>query len=91
MSEIANKSYTIRGVDGNDIRVSETSEREEIVVSIQDNTKGGLCTVRLNGAQFQRLCVTRYELEIASLEVPTVSYGPHAGIIVQAAAEEPLF
>ena len=61
------KSITIRGVDGNDIRVSETSERKEVVVSIHMN--GGessfrVATVRLNADQFKALCQSQYDLDI---------------------------
>jgi len=61
------KSIAIRGVDGNDIRVSETAERNEVVVSIEMN--GGeaafrMATVRLNADQFKALCQSQYELDI---------------------------
>lgn len=61
------KSITIRGADGNDIRISETAERCEVEIAIQQNEdRGLLATVRLNNAQFDALCNTRYSLEIAS-------------------------
>lgn len=61
------KSIAIRGVDGNDIRVSETAERKEVVVSIHMN--GGessfrVATVRLNADQFKALCQSQYDLDI---------------------------
>jgi len=63
------KSITIRGVDGNDIRVSETAERKVVVVSVHMN--GGdasfrVATVRLNALQFKALCQAQYDLEIES-------------------------
>ena len=60
------KSITIRGIDGNDLRVSETAERDAVVISIQQNSNGGaLATVRLDQDQFDSLCRTRYEIEFA--------------------------
>jgi hypothetical protein len=61
------KSVTVRGVDGTSITVSETAERQEVVVAIQQNDEGGrIATVRLNEAQFEALCGTRYSLEVAT-------------------------
>ncbi|MCC6366874.1 MAG: hypothetical protein IT165_25410 [Bryobacterales bacterium] len=58
------KSITIRGVDGNDIRVSETAERQAVVISIQQNDDGGrIASVRLDQAQFDALCHTRYSMD----------------------------
>jgi hypothetical protein len=58
------KSITIRGLDGNDIRVSETAERKAVVISIQQNDDGGrLASVRLDQTQFDALCHTRYSME----------------------------
>ena len=59
------KSVTILGVDGNHVSVSETIERQEVVVSIQQNDEHGrLATVRLDKGQFEALCHSKYELEI---------------------------
>lgn len=59
------RSINIRGVDGNDIRISETAERREIVISIQQNDEHGrVATVLLNAAQFDALCRTRYDLHV---------------------------
>ena len=61
------KSITIRGVDGNDVRVSETAERQEVVIAIQQNDGGGrIATVRLDESQFEALCGARYSLEVAT-------------------------
>ena len=58
------KSVTIRGVDANDIRVSETAERDAVVISIQQNDDGGrIASVRLDQAQFDALCQTRYSMD----------------------------
>ncbi len=51
------KSFTLAGVDGNHLTLSETMERTEIVVSIQQNDENGrIATVRLNADQFELLC-----------------------------------
>jgi len=61
------KSITVRGVDGNDVTVSETAERQEVVLAIQQNDDGGrIATIRLNESQFEALCGTRYSLEVAT-------------------------
>lgn len=61
------KSITVRGVDGNHVTVSETAERQEVVLAIQQNDDGGqIATVRLNEPQFEALCGTRYSLEVAT-------------------------
>jgi len=58
------KSITIRGLDGNDIRVSETAERQAVVISIQQNEDGGrIASVRLDQAQFESLCHARYSMD----------------------------
>ena len=59
------KSITIRGLDGNDIRVSETAERKEVVISIQNNGSDfRISTARLNADQFKALCQSQYDLDI---------------------------
>lgn len=59
------KSITVRGVDGNDIRVSETAERNEVVVVIQQNDESArVATVRLSHPQFNALCESKYSLEL---------------------------
>ena len=62
------KSITIRGMDGNDIRVSETAERQEVVVSITHNAASPgefrTATVRLTRRQFDSLCESKYSLEV---------------------------
>jgi hypothetical protein len=51
------KSFTLLGCDGNHLTLSETLDREAIVVSIQQNDdKGRIATMRLNAAQFELLC-----------------------------------
>jgi hypothetical protein len=63
--EIVNKSYTIRGADGNDVTVSETIERLEVVLSIQQNDENGrTATVRLDKDQWEALCRMQYSVEI---------------------------
>jgi hypothetical protein len=63
------KSITVRGVDSNHITVSETAERQEVVIAIQQNDEGGrIATIRLNEPQFEALCGTRYSLEVATTE-----------------------
>ncbi len=59
------KSITVLGVDGNHISVSETAERREVVVAIQQNDeKGRIATVRLTRPQFDALCGSKYSLEV---------------------------
>ena len=59
------KSVTIRGVDANDIRVSETAGRDAVVISIQQNDDGSrIASVRLNQAQFDAMCQTRYSMDL---------------------------
>ena len=59
------KSITILGADGNHVSVSETPDRKEVVVAIQQNDeKGRIATARLTGSQFAALCGAKYELEI---------------------------
>ena len=62
--EFMTKSITIRGVDGNDIRVGETAARQEVVVAIQQNDEHGrMATMRLNKRQLAALCDVKYSLE----------------------------
>lgn len=51
---ILTKSYSLQGSDGAILRIEETPERLEIVVSISrhDNGKSNIETVRLNKEQF---------------------------------------
>jgi hypothetical protein len=61
------KTITILGTDGNHVSVSETPDRKEVVVAIQQNDKKGrIATARLSGEQFAALCGAKYELEIAN-------------------------
>ena len=61
------RSITVRGADGNHVTVSETAEHQEVVLTIQQNGEGGrLATVRLDYQQFEALCQTKYDLEVAS-------------------------
>lgn len=58
-------SISVRGVDGNDLRFSETIERKEIVVSIQQNDDGGrLATVLLNKEQFDAIIEAMDRVEV---------------------------
>ena len=59
------RSLTIVGIDGNHISVSETAERREVVVTIQQNDEHGrLATVRLTKDQFEAFCHSQYEMDI---------------------------
>ena len=59
------KSITILGVDGNHVTVSETAERHEVVIAIQQNDEHGrIATARLDTDQFKALCLSQYDLEI---------------------------
>ena len=59
------KSITILGVDGNHVTVSETAERREVVIAIQQNDEHGrIATARLNAEQFKALCRSQYDLDI---------------------------
>ena len=61
------RSLTVLGVDGNHVSVSETAERQEVVISIQQNDEHGrIATVRLDKDQFEALCHSQYELEIVT-------------------------
>jgi hypothetical protein len=61
------KTITILGVDGNHVSISETPDRQEVVIAIQQNDeKGRIATARLSGEQFSALCNAKYSLEIAS-------------------------
>lgn len=63
--QIVVKGFTIRGVDGNDLRISETIERKEVVISIQQNDdKARMGTVRLDKEQFEAFFDTKYEINI---------------------------
>lgn len=64
-SSFLTKSITILGVDGNHVSVSETAERHEVVIAIQQNDEHGqIATARLNADQFKALCRSQYDLEI---------------------------
>ena len=69
------KSFTICGADGNHVSISETVERGEVVLTIQQNDeRGRLATVRLDREQFRALADTYYSLEIIDeTDVPTAS------------------
>jgi hypothetical protein len=74
--ELTSKSYTVCGVDGHTfLTLSETAERDAIVVSIQKNgVKGCLATVRIDAAAFAALCAmdSAYDgLEIGKRQLPT--------------------
>jgi len=63
--QIITKGFTIRGADGNDLRISETVERDQVVISIQQNDdKAKLATVRLDKEQFNAFFDIRYEIGI---------------------------
>ena len=73
------KSFTVLGVDGNHITVSETTERREVVIAVQQNDEHGrIATIRLNAAQFDALCGTKYSLDVADAE-PERPEVPEAG------------
>jgi hypothetical protein len=55
--ELTCKSFAIRGVNGNYLRLSETMRRDEIVISIEENNANGLiATVRIDAEAFAALC-----------------------------------
>jgi len=63
--QIVVKGFTIRGVDGNDLRISETVERDQVAISIQQNDdKGRLATVRLDKEQFEAFFDIKYGIDI---------------------------
>jgi len=63
--QIIIKGFTIRGADGNDLRISETVERDQVVISIQQNDdKARMATVRLDKEQFEAFFDLRYEIGI---------------------------
>jgi len=65
------RSVTILGADGNHLTVSETAERQEVVISIQQNDEHGrIATVRLNHEQFDAFCHTKYELDVQKIGTP---------------------
>lgn len=69
---LVSKSYSLAGVDGNHVVLSETAERLEVVLSIQQNDEGGrIATVRLNAEQFAELFGLRYHVELESPEPST--------------------
>lgn len=50
------KSYTVRGPCGNDLIVSETVERDQIVLAIRQNDEGGrIATMRLDRTSLDQL------------------------------------
>jgi hypothetical protein len=60
-------AITIRGVEGNDVTVSETHERKELVLSINEHRGDELyAAVRLSKEQFEALCQARFTLEVQS-------------------------
>ena len=60
-------AITVRGLDGNDVTVSETHERTELVLSINEHRGDELyATVRLSKEQFEALYQTRFTLEVRS-------------------------
>lgn len=58
--ELINTAYTIDGEDGAFLTISETTERDTVVISIQRDNK--IETVRLNEQTFAALCELKYEL-----------------------------
>jgi hypothetical protein len=52
MNNLLTKGYSIRGADGNDLRIEETVDRMEVVVSITDTRSGKVNTVRLDYDQY---------------------------------------
>jgi hypothetical protein len=70
--QIIIKGFTIRGADGNDLRISETVERDQVVISIQQNDdKARMATVRLDKEQFEAFFDIRYSIEIKN----TIKHG----------------
>ena len=56
------KTITISGADGNHVSGSETADRMEVVVAVQQGTETS--AVHLSCEQFEALCATRYSLEL---------------------------
>jgi hypothetical protein len=78
-----NKGYTIPLVDGSFLRVEETTERQEIVLSLhvanEKFKRVDSLSVRLNASQWEALQQTRYDLVChrrEKLEVPGVPAVP---------------
>ena len=66
--QMVTKGFTIRGADGNDLRISETVERDQVVISIQQNDdKARMATIRLDKEQFNAFFDIRYEIGIKDL------------------------
>ena len=60
------KSFTVSGVDGNEVMVSETADRQHVAITIRQNDGDGpIATAHLSGPQFEALCETKYSLEVA--------------------------
>jgi hypothetical protein len=70
-SSLVCKSFTLTGVDGSHVTLSETPEREEIVLSVVTYCSSGAqrATARLNAEQFETLC--RMDSSYGGLEVRT--------------------
>ena len=60
------KSFTIAGVDGSEVTVSETADRQEVVITIRNHGDGPIAIAHLSGPRFDALCETKYSLEVAS-------------------------
>ncbi len=63
--QIVTNSFNIRGIDGNDLRISETIERDQVVISIQQNDdKAMIATVRLDKEQFDAFFDIKYSITV---------------------------
>lgn len=82
-SMLVNTSFTIRGVDGNDITVGETTERDTVVLCLQQNDDHArLATIRLTAHHWLALCDLRYKLSVHESEemaAAEVSAAPKGG------------
>lgn len=68
-SKLLVKSFGIRGADGNDLRISETVEGDQAVISIQQNDENGrTATVRLDKKQFDAFFDIKYSITVIEPE-----------------------
>jgi hypothetical protein len=59
------KGYTIRGLDGAFIRIEETEEGDQIVVSLRRDA--AVQTIRLGLSEWNALCNLKYALNVVPL------------------------
>jgi len=72
-SDQITRQLAVRGTNGNTIRVSETPDKKEIVIGITEDIAGAdgrTTSVRLTRRQFQAVCGTQYQFDVADLPAP---------------------